>query len=46
MGTKHKDADKYIHIFTLLHTELQCLINKPNFSQQQLRDTNQQQAAL
>lgn len=44
IGTKHVDTNTCMH--TLLHTQMHHVISKPNVSQQQLRDTNQQQAAL
>lgn len=34
-----------MYVWTHLYTQMHHLISKPNFSQQQLRDTNQQQAA-
>lgn len=45
-GGKQVDMGKYMLFFTLLLTEMQNFISKPNFSHQQLLDTNQQQAAL
>ncbi len=44
IGTKHVDTNTCMH--TLLHTQMHYVISKPNVSQQQLQDTNQQQAAL
>lgn len=40
----YKNTNTLIHIYT--HIQMHHLVSKPNFSQQHLQDTKQQQTAL